>query len=63
MQFLKVLKIELCKQILEKKGKKLTLKQVEQIREFLYQMATIEFDHYKLKVEDEKRYSVRKGFN
>lgn len=63
MQFLKVLKIELCKQTLEKKGKKLTLKQVEQIRAFLYQMAFIEFDHYKSKAEDEKRYSVRKSFD
>jgi hypothetical protein len=44
-----MLSLDLCKSILNKNGKKYTEEQVKQIREYLYQLAKIDVEFFKIK--------------
>ncbi len=58
-----MINIELCKKTLNQKGKGFTDEQVKKIREFLYQMAQLEFQNFKKKKEDEKGRYLFKSIN
>ena len=50
-----MISIEKCKSILnDSRNKKLTQKEVEKIRDFLYQLAKIEYDEYSEKQKQKK---------
>jgi hypothetical protein len=49
-----MISLELCNQILNEKGQRFTELQIKKVREFLYQMAQIEFLCFKIYKENEK---------
>lgn len=55
--------LELCKKILNGNEKRLSEEQVRKIRDFLYQLARIEFMNFKVKNEHEKSGYLFKGFD
>lgn len=54
----KKLSIEYCQNKLKKNGLNFTDKQVEHIRDFLYLLAEIEYEHYKKISHEEKSNSL-----
>lgn len=59
----KKLSIEYCKSILNKDGYNYTDEQVEQIRDFLYLLADIQYQHFNMTEHEEESDSVHPGFD
>lgn len=62
---IKMLKLDLCESIVNKneEGIKYTSKQVSEIREFLYQLAQIEYSNFKSQNDDKERGIVYQSIN
>lgn len=58
-----MLSIDECKKILNQGKTKYSEKEIQQIREFLYQVALIEFENYKKLKIDEQRNNLHKGID
>ncbi len=58
-----MLSIELCEKILSKNGNSYSKSQVGKMREFFYQLATIEYQEYKTKKDGNKCSVIHKSFN
>lgn len=58
----KVLTIDACQKILNKKERKYSVEQARQVRELLYQLANIEFSSYQIG-KNEKRNSLHQSID
>lgn len=58
-----MLSINECKRTLNKKNKKYSDSEIEQIRQLLYELAQIEYNYSKTKVNGGKSSNIHESFN
>jgi hypothetical protein len=56
-----MISLDACETLIKKTNKEVTREQVKQIRDFLYALATVEYEAFKKMNDEQKRDHLHKG--